>query len=48
MTCNPNYWVYFTLATLVPSVNLAGNYTLTFIADGSCAQRRRSGTAAER
>ena len=38
MTCNPNYWVYFTLATLVPPVNLAGNYTLTFIADSLCAQ----------
>ena len=38
MTCNPNYWVYFTLAMLVPPVNLAGNYTLTFIADSLCAQ----------
>jgi hypothetical protein len=38
LTCNPNYWVYFTLAPLVPPVNLAGNYTLTFIADSACAQ----------
>lgn len=37
-TCNPNYYVYFTLATLAPPVNLAGNYTLTFIADSACAQ----------
>jgi len=38
VTCNPNYFVYFNLATLAPPVNLAGNYTLTFVADSSCKQ----------
>jgi len=29
-------WVSFYLATPTPSVNIAGNYTLTFIADAAC------------
>ena len=37
-TCNPHHFVYFTLATLVPPLNIGGSYRLTFIADTSCAQ----------
>ena len=29
-------WVYFQLEVVAPPVNIAGNYTLTFIADSSC------------
>lgn len=35
--CTPNWWIYFNLAVLAAPVNLAGDYTLTFIADSSCA-----------
>jgi len=34
--CNPRRWVHFFLNVLEPSVALAGDYTLTFIADGAC------------
>ncbi len=35
-TCVPNRWLYFTLDVLAPAANIAGDYTLTFTADGAC------------
>ena len=35
-TCNPNRWINFSLEVLAPPVNMAGDYTLTFIADSAC------------
>ena len=35
-SCNPHYWVYFNLALPVPPANLAGNYTLTVLANDAC------------
>lgn len=35
--CNPNYWIHFNLESLAPHANIAGDYTLTFIADSACA-----------
>jgi hypothetical protein len=34
--CNPRRWVFFYLELLEPPVALAGDYTLTFMADGTC------------
>ena len=34
--CNPNWWINFSLEVLAPPVNLAGDYTLTFVADSTC------------
>ena len=35
--CNPNRWINFSLEVLAPPVNMAGDYTVTFIADSACA-----------
>jgi hypothetical protein len=35
--CNPNWWIHFSLESLAPHANIAGDYTLTFIADSACA-----------
>ena len=37
MPCNPNWWINFSLEVLAPPANLAGEYTLTFVADSACA-----------
>jgi hypothetical protein len=34
--CNPNWWLYFSLETEAASVDLAGEYSLTFVADRAC------------
>ena len=34
--CNPHHWVYFYLALPVPPANLAGDYTLTVVANDAC------------
>ncbi len=34
--CNPRRWIFFYLKVLDAPVDLAGNYTLTFIADNAC------------
>jgi hypothetical protein len=34
--CNPRRWVFFYLEVLDPPVAVAGDYTLTFIADSAC------------
>ena len=34
--CDPRWWIQFTLEVLAPPVNMAGDYTLTFIADSAC------------
>ena len=34
--CNPAWWIHFNLETLAPHPNLAGNYTLTVIANSAC------------
>jgi hypothetical protein len=34
--CQPFWWLDFHLESLVPTVNLVGNYTLTFVADSAC------------
>src|SRR5262249_34184981 len=31
--CNPSRWVYFVLNAVTPSVNMAGDYTVTFTCD---------------
>jgi hypothetical protein len=46
----PNYYAYFNLALTVPPVSIAGDYTLTFVADSACTDlpaevRTRSYTA---
>ena len=35
--CNPNWWIHFSLEALAPHPNLAGDYTLTVIANSACA-----------
>ena len=35
-TCNPNWWLHFSLETEAASVDLAGAYSLTFVADPAC------------
>lgn len=35
--CNPQHWVYFQLALPGAPADIAGDYTLTVIADGSCS-----------
>ena len=35
--CHPNWWIHFYLEALAAHANIAGDYTLTFIADGACA-----------
>lgn len=35
--CTNHRWIYFVLESLSPSIKLAGNYTLTFVADSTCA-----------
>ena len=34
--CTSHRWIHFYLQSLSPSINLAGNYTLTFVADSVC------------
>jgi hypothetical protein len=34
--CNPHWWVYFALESVIPTPNIAGVYTVTMIADSSC------------
>ena len=34
--CNPHRWIYFSLDVVAVPVSVAGDYTLTFIADPSC------------
>ena len=34
--CNPERWIHFYLEVPAPPVNMAGDYTLTFIADSAC------------
>jgi hypothetical protein len=34
--CNPNWWLHFSLDTEAASVDLAGEYALTFVADPAC------------
>jgi hypothetical protein len=34
--CNPRRWVFFYLDVLEPPVQLAGDYSLTFVADANC------------
>ena len=34
--CNPHRWIFFSLDVLAVPVSVAGDYTLTFIADASC------------
>lgn len=31
--CNPNWWIHFVLESAGPKADLAGNYSLTFVAD---------------
>ncbi len=46
--CNPNWWLHFALESLAPHADLAGDWTLTFVADATCGatlpveERRRS------
>lgn len=35
-TCNPGRWINFILELVIPSINMAGRYTLTFMADPAC------------
>lgn len=35
--CNPQWWLHFSLEAVTPPTNIAGDYTLTFVADGACA-----------
>ena len=34
--CNPDWWIHFSLEALAPHPNLAGDYTLTVIANSTC------------
>ena len=34
--CNPQRWLYFNLDVVAPPVNVAGSYTVTFVADSNC------------
>ena len=35
-TRSPNGWITFELGVVAPAIDIAGDYTLTFVADGSC------------
>jgi Carboxypeptidase regulatory-like domain len=35
--CNPRRWIHFNLDVVAPPLNITGSYTLTFVADSSCA-----------
>lgn len=35
--CRPPFWIFFELESVAPRADLAGDYTLTFIADSACA-----------
>ena len=35
--CNPHWWIHFALEALAPKPNLAGDYSLTVIANSACA-----------
>ena len=35
--CNPQWWIHFYLEALAPPARIAGDYTLTFVADSACA-----------
>ena len=35
--CNPQWWIHFYLEALTPPASIAGDYTLTFVADRACA-----------
>ena len=35
--CNPHWWLFFYLESLAPHADLAGDYTLTVIANSACA-----------
>jgi hypothetical protein len=35
--CNPHWWIHFSLESLVPHVDLSGDYTLTFVVASTCA-----------
>jgi len=35
--CNPQWWIHFYLEALTPTASIAGDYTLTFVADSACA-----------
>jgi hypothetical protein len=34
--CSPQWWIQFYLEALTPPASIAGDYTLTFVADGAC------------
>ena len=34
--CSPQWWLHFYLEALAAPANIAGDYTLTFVADGAC------------
>jgi hypothetical protein len=34
--CHPNWWINFSLEVVAPPVNMAGDYTMTFMADSAC------------
>jgi hypothetical protein len=51
--CNPNWWLHFSLDTEAASVDLAGDYSVTFVADPACTTlpeefRQRTYTATVR
>lgn len=35
--CNPHWWIHFALEALAPKPNLAGDYSLTVVANSTCA-----------
>jgi hypothetical protein len=35
--CNPQWWIHFYLESLTSPAGIAGDYTLTFVADSACA-----------
>src|SRR5688500_11523884 len=35
--CNPQWWIHFYLEAVAAPVSIAGDYTLTFVADSACA-----------
>lgn len=35
--CNPQWWIHFYLEALTPPASIAGDYTLSFVADSACA-----------
>ena len=34
--CNPHWWIHFHLEALAPPARIAGDYSLTFVADSAC------------